>query len=183
MVLSTTRTESGLVTILSYSWRYSLHFIPACSEVILVHSQLTSAWNSSSSGLICANPLQLSCSLVPFASRRSQIVLHILACYRRSPFHPLPRKLYVWILSKDFPRSGSANALLVVVDKLSKFAHFIPLWHPFTALAVAKLFMDNIYRLHVLPSAIIFDKNWIFTCNFWKTLFSLSGTEIHMSSA
>jgi hypothetical protein len=59
--------------------------------------------------------------------------------------------------------SENANAILVVVDKYTKFAHFIPLRHPFTAASMARLFLDNIYRLHGLPKSIISDRDRIFT--------------------
>jgi len=52
---------------------------------------------------------------------------------------------------EGLPQSGSFNAILVVVDKFSKFSHFIPLRHPFTAASVAKVFMDQVYHLHGLP--------------------------------
>lgn len=52
---------------------------------------------------------------------------------------------------EGLPTSGSANAILIIVDKFSKFAHFVPLHHPFTAKSVAKLFMDHVYRLHGCP--------------------------------
>ena len=52
---------------------------------------------------------------------------------------------------EGLPQSGSYNAILVVVDKFSKFAHFISLRHPFTTASVAKIFMDQVYRLHGLP--------------------------------
>jgi hypothetical protein len=81
------------------------------------------------------------------------------------------------------PCSGSVDAILVVVDKLSKFAHFIPLRHPFTAATIARLFMDHIYRLHGMPLAIISDRDRIFTSAFWKHLFSITGTSLRMSSA
>lgn len=90
-------------------------------------------------------------------------------------------------MSMDFaeglPRTGHANCILVVVDKFSKFAHFIPMLHPFTAASVAKLFLDNIYRLHGMPSHIISDRGRIFTSSFWRELFKLAKTTLCMSSA
>jgi hypothetical protein len=66
------------------------------------------------------------------------------------------------VISMDFmeglPTLGSANSILVVIDKFSKFSHFIPLKHPFTTATVAKLFLDNIYRLHGMPQAIVSDR-------------------------
>jgi len=67
---------------------------------------------------------------------------------------------------EGLPQSASANAILVVVDKFSKFSHFIPLRHPFTATSVARPFMDNVYRLHGMPSAIISDRDRVFTSTF-----------------
>lgn len=58
---------------------------------------------------------------------------------------------------EGLPCSGSANCLLVVVDKFSKFAHFIPLHHPFSTQQVAQLFLDHVYRLHGLPTHVISD--------------------------
>ena len=52
---------------------------------------------------------------------------------------------------EGFLRSISYNCILVVVDRFSKYAHFLPLSHPFTALQVAVLFMNNIFKLHGLP--------------------------------
>jgi hypothetical protein len=75
------------------------------------------------------------------------------------------------MVSMDFveglPLSSNANTILVVVDKYSKFAHFVPLRHPFLAASVAKVFMDNIYKLHDLPKSIISDHDRIFTSKFW----------------
>jgi hypothetical protein len=60
---------------------------------------------------------------------------------------------------------------MVVVDKWSKYAHFLPLAHPFTASKVAKLFLDHIYKLHGLSAIIISDRDRIFTSSFWQQLF------------
>lgn len=72
-------------------------------------------------------------------------------------------------------KSGSANAILVVVDKYSTFAHFISLRHPFTAATVAKLFMDSVYRYHGLPKSIVTDRDRVFTSRLWHELFKLAG--------
>ena len=84
---------------------------------------------------------------------------------------------------EGLPPSGAANAILVVVDKFSKFAHFIALKHPFTAKTVAQLFLDHIYRLHGLPTSIISDRDKIFTSQFWQALFKAAGTSLRLSSS
>lgn len=71
----------------------------------------------------------------------------------------------------------------MVVDKFSKYTHFIALAHPFTAPYVAKVFMDIVYKLHGLPTVIISDRDKLFTSNLWKELFKLSNTELQMSTA
>ena len=64
---------------------------------------------------------------------------------------------------EGLPPSGSFNAIWVVVDKFSKFSHFVPLKHPFTAATVAKLFIDQVYHLRGMPKVIISDRDRIFT--------------------
>ena len=90
-------------------------------------------------------------------------------------------------MSLDFveglPVSRGMNYVLVVVDKFSKFSHFVPLKHPFTAVSVAKVFLQQIYRLHGMPTTIISDRDRIFTSHFWKALFSMAGVSLSMSTA
>lgn len=84
---------------------------------------------------------------------------------------------------KGLPRFGRFNCVLVVVDKLSKYAHFIGLLHPFTVATVVSAFMDNIYKLHGLPESIVTDRDRIFTSSFWRQMAALSGTKLRMSSS
>lgn len=53
---------------------------------------------------------------------------------------------------EGLPKSGGSNCILVIVDLFSKYAHFLPLHHPFTAMTVAKLFHNQVYKLHGMPS-------------------------------
>jgi hypothetical protein len=72
---------------------------------------------------------------------------------------------------------------LVVVDKFSKYAHFIPLSHPFTAFQVALYYMNNVFKLHGMPTAMVSDREEMFTSHIWQELFKLLGTNLKMSSA
>lgn len=101
---------------------------------------------------------------------------------------PLPIPERVWSdISMDFieglPKSQGKTTIFVVVDRLTKYAHFIPLTHPYTAKDVAQLFLDNIYKLHGLPTTIVSDRDAIFTSMFWQELFMLLGTEHCLSTA
>jgi hypothetical protein len=55
------------------------------------------------------------------------------------------------------PTSGKFDTILVLVDKFTKFGHFIPLKHLFTAAFVAQIFLDNVYQLHSMPQITILD--------------------------
>jgi transposase InsO family protein len=101
---------------------------------------------------------------------------------------PLDTPSNAWqVISLDFveglPISHGFDCILVVVDLFSKYAHFIALKHPYTALSVAKIFMTQIYRLHGLPTALVSDRDKIFTSQLWRELFRLAGVELRMSSA
>jgi hypothetical protein len=101
---------------------------------------------------------------------------------------PLPVPSKPWkVATMDFIdgllTSRHYNCLLVVVDKLSKFTHFIPLSHPYTASKVAELLVHNIYRLHGMPQSLVSDRDPIFTSTFWQSVFRATGTQLKLSTA
>lgn len=70
-----------------------------------------------------------------------------------------------------------------MVDKFSKFAKFISLSHPFTALQVATAFIKNVYDIFGMPQVIISDRDKIFTSALWQELFKLADVKLNMSSS
>jgi hypothetical protein len=101
---------------------------------------------------------------------------------------PLPIPSAPWeMATMDFitglPPSRQYNCILVVVDKLSKYAHFIPVKHPYTAKIIAELFVDNIYKLHSMPLSLVSDRDPAFTSQFWQEVFRATGTQLWMSTA
>ena len=55
------------------------------------------------------------------------------------------------------PKSRNKSVIMVVVDRLSKYAHFRALQHPFNASTVAQIFMDHVFKLHGMPHSIVYD--------------------------
>jgi hypothetical protein len=66
------------------------------------------------------------------------------------------------------PKCEGYSMILVVVDRFTKYAHFLPLKHPYTATSVAQLFFSNIVKLHGLPKTIVSDRDKVFASAFWK---------------
>ncbi|KAK4428680.1 hypothetical protein Salat_1167800 [Sesamum alatum] len=73
---------------------------------------------------------------------------------------------FPWILSPTLPPSVGKTVIWVVVDRLTKFAHFVALSGGFSAASLAATFLLDIYRLHGAPSVIISDRDPIFLSRF-----------------
>jgi hypothetical protein len=74
-------------------------------------------------------------------------------------------------VSMDFitglPKSEGKSVIMVIVDRLTKYAHFFALSHPFKASTVATTFMETVQKLHGSPKIIVSDRDPIFTGHFW----------------
>jgi hypothetical protein len=78
---------------------------------------------------------------------------------------------------------GGKMVVMTVVDRFSKYTHFIMLRHSYTALTMAQAFFDQVVRLHGIPNSIVSDRDPIFTSNFWHELFRMSGSTLWLSPA
>lgn len=84
---------------------------------------------------------------------------------------------------KGLPSSEGYTVVMVVVDRLSKYAHFIPLHHHYITLKVARVCMENIFKLHGLPQTIVSERDIVFTSQFLIELFRICGTDLLLSLA
>jgi hypothetical protein len=88
---------------------------------------------------------------------------------------PLPIPERPWLsISMDFiegmPLSQGYSIIWVIMDQLTKYAHFVALKHPYTA---AQVFMNQLFKLHGMPKTIISDRDSTFTSKFWIEVFKL----------
>ena len=75
------------------------------------------------------------------------------------------------------------DSVWVIVDKLTKSAHFIPVRIDYSMDRLAELYVNEIVRLHGVPLSIVSDRDSRFTSRFWKELQSALGTRLNFSTA
>ena len=97
----------------------------------------------------------------------------------------IPKKPWAHI-SADFitklPLAQGYNSILVVVDQLTKMVHFIPTTEKTSAKGLARLFRDNVWKLHGLPESIISDRGPQFVAGLMRELNQMLGIESKMST-
>ena len=87
-------------------------------------------------------------------------------------------------LITQLPKTSKGHdAILVVVDKLTKMVHYCPTTTTVTAPQLARIILHHVVRLHGVPSSIVSDRDPRFTSSFWRSLWSYLGTKLAMSTA
>ena len=81
------------------------------------------------------------------------------------------------------PNSEGKSVIMVIADRLTKYAHFCALSQPFKASIVATAFMETVPKLHGNPKIIVSDRDHIFIGHFWTKLFSCLSTQLAHSSS
>lgn len=73
-------------------------------------------------------------------------------------------------ISMDFieglPNSQGKTVIWVIIDRFTKYGHFLALQHPYTAEGLATLYMNHIHKLHGSPESIISDRDVVFQSEF-----------------
>ena len=101
--------------------------------------------------------------------------------------HEIPESKWE-VISMDFivglpMTSRRHDSIFVVVDTLTKSAHFIPVKTTYKAPEIARVFIDEIVRLHGVPRKIISDRGAVFTGRFWTNFQEALGTQLNFSTA
>ena len=127
----------------------------------------------------------------------AQFVAHCDTCQRIKAEHqklagllqPLPIPVWKWDeIGMDFvvglPKTQKDyDSIWVKVDRLTKVAHFLLVRTNYGGEKLAQFYVDNIVKLHGVPSRIISDQGTQFTSKFWRSLHKAMGTKLDFSSA
>ena len=127
----------------------------------------------------------------------AQFVAQCLTCQQVKVEHQRPAGLlqplqipeWKWEhISMDFvtslPRAPTGqDAIWVIVDRLTKTAHFVPIKVSYKLEKLAELYIQEIVRLHGIPVSIVSDRDPRFTSKFWRSLQEAMGTKLNFSTA
>jgi len=98
----------------------------------------------------------------------------------------IPEKVWTHISTNfitKLPLAQGYNSILVVVDRFTKMAHFVPTTERTSTEGLACLFRDNIWKLHRLPDSIISDRGPQFAAGIMRELNCMLGTKTKLSMA
>ncbi|GKF07920.1 putative reverse transcriptase domain-containing protein, partial [Tanacetum coccineum] len=87
-------------------------------------------------------------------------------------------------LVTKLPKSSSGyDAIWVIVDRLTKSAHFLPIHEDYKTEKLARIYINEIVSRHGVPMSIISDRDGRFASHLWQSLQEALGIQLHMSTA
>ena len=82
------------------------------------------------------------------------------------------------------PRSSKGyESIWVIVNRMTKTAHFIPVKMTYSFYQLAQIYIDEIVSLHGVPASIVSNRDPRFTSKFWESLYKALGTNLSFSTA
>jgi hypothetical protein len=88
----------------------------------------------------------------------------------------------MYFITKVLRTNKKHDSIMVVVDNLTKAAHFIPVKLTHMTINIADIYMREFYRLQGIPKTIVSDRDPKFTSNFWKGLFNAFEKKLNFST-
>ena len=79
--------------------------------------------------------------------------------------------------------SHKSTGILVFIDRFSKMVHLVAVPESINASACARVYIDTVFCLHVLPREFVSDRDPRFTAEFWRSVFTTLGTRLKMSTS
>jgi transposase InsO family protein len=122
-----------------------------------------------------------SCDSCQRNKSRNQLPIGVLNSLE-VPTHRLEQVTLDFVMELSRTSSGY-DAIVVIVDRLSKIVRFCPTTSDVDAVGSAKLFFNNWYRHYGLPRKILSDRDGRFVGKFWLELFRLTQVRLTMSSS
>ena len=135
-------------------------------------------WHGMKKEIACFVSKCLTCQLVKAEHQRPG-----------GPLQPLRIPEWKWEdIAMDFvtglPKTnGQHDAIWVVVDRLTKSAHFLPIKITYSLERLAQMYINQVVKLHGVPVTIVSDRDTRFTFRFWRAFQEAMGTDLKMSTA
>ena len=117
--------------------------------------------------------IEKNCRSNPNCQRKKPFRQPSSAPLQSLSFRTAPWEMVSLDVVTELPHTCNYNSIFVVIDYLTKMEHLFPTASKGTAVEVANLLIDNIFRLHGLLQNIVSDRDPKFTSQFWKALFRL----------
>ena len=81
---------------------------------------------------------------------------------------------------KDPATGETYDSIIVIIDRLTKYAIIIPFKKSFNVEQLRHVLLDRLIRDHRIPKGITSDRDKLFTSNYWKTLIGVIGTKLRL---